>query len=486
MNDKLKTARRKKNWSQEQASQEVGIEKRTYQRWERGESTPQPYHREKLCAAFNLSLNELGFSFEEAGPQTFTNTTALYVVPSHVITPISSFEEDGRDWASWFGIKVADILRKVSLWNGPLYDQEVQRMVDQEIKVMDEQLDQHDATDSQQLSRRQALMTLAALPLSLASLHLGAVSENVAQEFLANCAASLSSCWHLLRGNGLYAVREIMPQYTSLLKTLAMASSQHQKTAARLAAQSSILQAILAMHGLNFVGREAHCKEAIYYAQIAEDANLRATALMYLGYTYSFCFQPKQPEKAITIFTDALKYVGDDAPLLQSNISMGLAEAYAQCREDRQALAYIEQAKIIFPMHPELDPSFVYGDCSLHVLYQWEGKMYMELAKQITDKGYSQQARIALTESVSTQSISTRSTTETLVYQAEVAQNLGELDEYVASISKAGVMALELKSRKRYSEAHGVFTATPERWLREPSIQALANSVFNQSPVRRS
>ena len=86
--------------------------------------------------------------------------------------------------------------------------------------------------------------------------------------------------WQLLRGQGgLSAVNDILPQFTPLLRTLAQRPSKNQKIAARLASQTSIIQAILAMHQLNFVARETHCKDAVRYASVAEDNILQASAL---------------------------------------------------------------------------------------------------------------------------------------------------------------------------------------------------------------
>jgi len=45
---------------------------------------------------------------------------------------------------------------------------------------------------------------------------------------------------------------------------------------------------------------------------------------------------------------------------------MGLSEAYAQCKEEQEALRYIGQTQEFFPAHPELDPSFIYADCGVN------------------------------------------------------------------------------------------------------------------------
>lgn len=486
MNGKLVAARKSKNWKQASASEEIGVDLRTYQRWERGESVPQPYYRDRLCQVFGMSVKELGYDFLAAvatEPETHPYSTSTATNQQNSIRDIT----EERDWASWFGLKLAQILgllRVTCLW-GSDFSGEIQTLVDQEIKVIDETLEQHHVAEQQAISRRQALVSIAALPLALLALRPEPIADAATQEFLFQCAASITACWHLLRGNGLTAVSEIIPQFSPLLRTLAQHPTKYQKTSARLAAQASILQAILAMHWLNFTGREVHCKEAVRYASISGDNNLLATALTYLGYTYSFCYTPRRPEKAIQTFLEALRILGDDAPLLKSNISMGLAEAYAQSKEEQQALHYIGLAQTHFPTYPELDPSYIYGDCSLHVLYQWEGKMYLELAEHYTSRGYQRKAADALMQGSGVQSISARSTTETIIYQADASRVLGELDIYVTSLREAAQMARVLGSQKRLSEALSVFERTPEKWLHERQIQVLAKDVLRKQPRRK-
>ncbi len=50
-------------------------------------------------------------------------------------------ELESKDWAIWFGLKVAQILRAIGLWSGhAILCDDVQTIVEQEIKTMDEML----------------------------------------------------------------------------------------------------------------------------------------------------------------------------------------------------------------------------------------------------------------------------------------------------------------------------------------------------------
>jgi tetratricopeptide (TPR) repeat protein/DNA-binding XRE family transcriptional regulator len=495
MNHFLKIARAKSFLSIEKASAMVGVEPRTFKRWEHDDYNPQLYFLKKLCEALDAAPEELGYSISSDGKvfrivsthfEVRTRSNGMVAV-EQMGYPLISVEADGlglqaeRNWTGWFGLKQAQIFRMISLWSDPACCEEIQTMVDQEIRMVDDTLEQHQVVEEQAISRRQVLASIAALPLTLLTLRPGSLVDTISPEFLPQCAASITACWHLLRGKGgLPTVDEILPQFTPLLRTLAQHSSKHQKTAARLTAQASILQGILAMHRLNYTAREAHCKDAVHHAALAGDNNLRAAALTYLGYTYSFCYIPRKPEKAIQVFLEALQASSEEAPLLRCNIQMGLAEAYAQCKEEQQALHYISLAQTNFPAYPEQDPSYIFGDCSLHVLYQWEGKMYLELVEHYSDRGYQQKAAAALMQGVGVQSISERSTTETVIYQADASRVLGELDTYATSLRQAAQMAIDLSSRKRYSETILVYRRTPEKWFHERQIKGLARDVFGQ------
>lgn len=500
-NYQLRAARDDKLWTLEEAAEHVGVDVQTFWRWEMRGQMPRPYALRRLCSVFDKSVATLGFGEISEGDENArllgaSGNTVLAVPQTSAVSvmlpnrmQMSRWNgirdgEEQRDWSSWFGLKLAQILRMISLWDEPLYCDGVQTIVDREIKMMDETLEEHQAIEQQALSRRQALITIAALPLTLLTWKPGPLGDATTQEFLSQCAASVTASWHLLRGNGLAAVSEIIAQFAPSLQTLALRPSKYQRTAARLAAQVGILQGVLAMHRLNFVAREGHCKDAVRYAGVSGDNNLRAAALTYLGYTYSFCYIPRLPEKGIQTFLEALQAVGEDAPLLRSNICMGLAEAYAQCKEEQPALRYIGLAQERFPTHPELDPSFVFGDCSLHVLYQWQGKMYLELSEHYSERGFQQKAGEALLQGIGVQSISERSTAETMIYRADAARILGDLETYTTCLSGAAQMAVDLGSRKRYSEAQSVYQKTPEKWLRERRIQVLAEEVFGQLPGR--
>jgi transcriptional regulator with XRE-family HTH domain len=60
-NLKLRNARVQRHWSQEQAAAAIGIDRKTYNRWERGLCFPQPKLLDAACKAFGTPAEALGF-----------------------------------------------------------------------------------------------------------------------------------------------------------------------------------------------------------------------------------------------------------------------------------------------------------------------------------------------------------------------------------------------------------------------------------------
>ena len=60
-NDHLKRARELRGWSQEDLGRKIGTTQKIVSRWERNESTPVPYYRQRLCKLFEKNAAELGF-----------------------------------------------------------------------------------------------------------------------------------------------------------------------------------------------------------------------------------------------------------------------------------------------------------------------------------------------------------------------------------------------------------------------------------------
>ena len=60
-NNRLQAARVQNMWTLKEAAEQVGVDAQTFWRWEHYEQWPHPYSLRRLCAAFGMSAEELGF-----------------------------------------------------------------------------------------------------------------------------------------------------------------------------------------------------------------------------------------------------------------------------------------------------------------------------------------------------------------------------------------------------------------------------------------
>jgi hypothetical protein len=300
------------------------------------------------------------------------------------------------------------------------------------------------------------------------------------EETLSLWAINVKVCWHLIRGKGLPLAEEILAAMVPMLMRIVVQPSIYQSRAARIAAEACLIRAILAKHQLNFAVREMACHEAIQCSRLSGDRTLEAASLMYLAYTYIVSL-PLRPKKAVETFSEALEVLDKDSPLLKSDICMGLADAYAQCKDEQKAFQYIQVAHESFPIHPEQDVSYFYADCALDTVYQWEAKAYLSLCRHDLNLGYYRKAWSALEESVKVRSLSDRCSLETIIYQADAAQGIEDLDLYAQLLEKGANMARDLQSQLRYQDALNILHRTPSKWQKEKQIQVLTKDVFHLS-----
>jgi len=69
-NLRLKRERELLGWSQEKLAEEIGTTHKIVGRWERGESSPTHYYRERLCKLFGKNAAELGLIDQEVNSKS--------------------------------------------------------------------------------------------------------------------------------------------------------------------------------------------------------------------------------------------------------------------------------------------------------------------------------------------------------------------------------------------------------------------------------
>ena len=78
-NRKLQHERKIRGWSQQKVASEIDADEKRVGVWERGESTPSPFYRQKLCQLFSKNAQELGFL--DAPSHEDSSRASLHVQP---------------------------------------------------------------------------------------------------------------------------------------------------------------------------------------------------------------------------------------------------------------------------------------------------------------------------------------------------------------------------------------------------------------------
>ncbi len=471
-----------------------------YARLEVGTSAPHGSTIGLMCQAFHLSAAALGYPHvhlsgdlsllmgEEQAitPSLSKSASALYNLyesdmlapPSQRMNNVFLIEVNSRDCAMWFSEHLAQIIAFVQQCQGSIPVLEFQKMLDRELHMFDMVKTMFDA-DTYFLSRRSALLVIAALPKGLLSLVQQQKMAFIEEAFLPSCAASITACWHLLSGREFASVEQSLSRYMPFLVTWARQSSPSQKTAAYLTAQSYQLLGLIALHRLHFPQRIIYCKEAVNYAKESEDDALLVKALTQLGNAY---YDGNHYSKMLQTYQQAKHILNETKKpipyILQSKVLMGLAHAYAQHGKCINALNAINEAHTIYPEEAEDVPVFLSADEGPFSLILFDGWVHLDLGKHEPQQGHyvcAAKALARIEELPQTLLVPERIRIEITNRRAQVAIVLNDLDlfhEYtLQSVENLKVM----HSEKRRQEVLTNYKAARIKWPHEPQVLELAD-----------
>jgi tetratricopeptide (TPR) repeat protein len=322
------------------------------------------------------------------------------------------------------------------------------------------------------LSRRQALIEIATFPtMLLASLQQGRLPRLIYEEFLPQCAASITACWYLLRGQEFFLAEKVLSRYLPVLADIVHHSSVYKKAAASLATQGYRLMGCCALHHNDIAAMYVYFKRAVDYSEIMEDSQLFTAALISLAY-----YDP-DPVHATQIYQRGLPFLKELSPLLRSRLYSLLAVASAQQQREQEALDYLSLAQKTYPDKPEDDPSFLYAEFSPSSRIMEEGRTYLALAQHLSADQHAYQARevFAHTEHNPLLGGSERIRIEVVNHQTEVSLALHDLDAFCHYLELGIEGARYLKSEKRRQEARSSYRKAQRLWSDERRIQVLAD-----------
>jgi len=520
-NSRLRRERDLKGWSQATLAEKVGTSEQGVNRWENGHHKPNRYFQTQLCQVFGKDAQELGFMDD---PQTATaeqesqtdpekeqkvehslslsqassvdtgegvhepdghneqrthEPRTLLLLPCSVVQPATSQEAVLLDGTT-FGIAFARIITLIHQWHGmALFCHDLQARLDQEIKELD-MLKLQYPLEQYTLSRHDFLATLATLPIALlAETKQAHKTVLVVEEFLPQCAVSLTACWHLSRGSHLETIPPMLDSFLPTLLSIIKHVPTYREVAVDLVAQCYRLKAMLAWHLEGLGQAETYCLQALKYSVMANNPNLRISALSRLAviayYDGNFSQGLTKSESALAILqqTDQSQV----SPVVKGQVYMYLAALQAYHRSKRQAEQSLENAQKAFTAQSSHEPIPLYLDWGTLLITLWGGLTHYYLGQD--DSKHAEQAWSVLKQFGQLEpssAISERSRLECLNSRALAAIQLNEMEEAIACFEAAKQGSRDLGSKQRSAEIVHVYSEMLKRWPSERRIVTLEPS----------
>jgi transcriptional regulator with XRE-family HTH domain/tetratricopeptide (TPR) repeat protein len=495
-NQQLIAARLKKGWTQKRAADACRVGERTYRNWEARRNDPSLDSLLLLMEAFGLSAQELGYAHlveiasdsispvqemqevaSEAKPFMFASlSVSVREGADDPVPPGSSVLTGLFDQVTQFTVTIFGL---VNGWRGrAALCSELQHLLSLEFAMFD--ASNENEGEQQRLSRRQALIALAALPQSLVLASRATGAAIAQEEFLPQCTAAITSCWSLMQGREFGVVENSLAHCLPGLSALAQQSSPYQQAAASLASQGQFLLSLVSLHRLSMPANVQncllHCQQAVEFGRISADRSFLIVALIHLGGTYSDL--DRIPEM-LAANEEAAHLSSHETvlPVLRRKALAELARAYARAGQIQQALRLSGEAQTM--VSDLRGPAPVYLTDSGPF---WEGvleaQMYQELGKQAGDKGFYERAWAAMERPDFTSTsllVPERLRLEGVNQKALVALRLGHLEQF-HTLSIQGVQGAKmLQSGKRQQEVIANWREARKVWPQEPQVMELAD-----------
>ncbi|QBD74770.1 hypothetical protein EPA93_01680 [Ktedonosporobacter rubrisoli] len=335
------------------------------------------------------------------------------------------------------------------------------------------------------VNRREMLTMLAAMPAALlaSSTRGHAVSFPSPEEFLLQCAASISACWYLMTRDGLVNVSQQLPKYSSYLFDLAKQPSKYQEKASYFASQAYMLMGLIALHHLSvpesLKRRKSYCQQAVISARASGDITLLIAALTHLA---TACRDVGDLEQALYYNREAVYHMTcyQVSGRLQSKALAGLALSQARSGLIQDALSSIGAAQDVFVGDEEAAPAFLATDYGRFGLIQFTGFVRLDLATHRPEEGHQKEAEKALTkiDEMPTTIVPMRHAIEIANQRASVALAMRDLESFEQYFLVGADGAKALGSAKRKQEALTNWKQAMQLWPQETRIHNLADALI--------
>src|SRR5579875_203595 len=372
LNEKLRFARQKKHWSQNRAAAEIGIDRKTYIRWENGQNHPQPGTLELACKAFGLSAEELGFtgisSFKGTSRATITSleaasqTVPLNGTQMQQLEPAEE-QELGEQYYLNVALQILEMAASKYQWSSDVL-----------VAKVDELKNVMKKSDAGEVSRRQFILFGTNAIFVLSNL-----SMLVPEEILPFTDRNIATCWQMSNGSrdDLLHTRWMLSSYLPTLTQLATQPSSQQKTAAKQVAACYGLRSLLGYHleSLEAAGEDA--KQFLYYSKLTEDpewivrAHVRFALISYYR---------GLPERALVACREANCYKNQVPPAALFSLYKEQAayEAVIGLKDEANASLHLAYENLVRATHRQ---SRTYVDTSLYEWALWKGITHYHLGE---------------------------------------------------------------------------------------------------------
>ena len=333
------------------------------------------------------------------------------------------------------------------------------------------------------LSRRSALVAIAALPAALLAATRQQRKEVPApEEFLPACAASLSACWQLMNGKEIAAVERELSRYLPSLIVGARQPSMYQESTAYLASQGCLLLSLVSLHHFHIAGRLSYCQQAVEHARKSGNPSLLVRTLVHLG--DAFHTNGQLPEMLLA-YQEAALSLDKVSPRLQSHALAESAHAYALNGRFEETLECLGKARTTFTGETDDAASFLLADTGLFSLILYEGTAYLDLGKRYEEaddrekahKSYIQaeQALAQIDALPATISVPERVRLEIINLRTLAAVKVRNLDNFQQFVIQGLEGAKALQSEKRRQEVITNWKAARQAWPKESKVLELAD-----------
>lgn len=385
------------------------------------------------------------------------------------------------DRATQFAVTVIGL---VSQWQGRATEcAALQVALSKEFHMFEHDAPIHPMGEEYPLSRRQALIAIAALPYGALAAARSTGTEIVPEVFLPQSTAAITSCWSIMRHREFSIVEQALAHCLPSLTALAQKPSPHQQVAANLAAQGNVLMGLVTYHQQpqNIRQRFLYRKQAVELTIHDADPTLRIVSLIHLGEAEG---DLEHIPEMLAVYEEAVRLSNHECVSLsiRRKAYISLAWAYARAGQVQQALQYHGEIKTALSLpSASTEDSLYLQDTGPFFEGLRSTLMFEQLGRQAGGTTFYQRSWKEIEEAehlLPTLLVPERLRLEGINQKALVAVRLGHLDQF-AMLSLQGIQgAKALQSEKRRQEIIANWKEARKVWPREPRVMELADALI--------